>query len=258
MNCAIYFCKVRPLSNDLIRALPLSDQEWHDVSRFRHPADRLSRIQAHALKRIVLANALGLEPESLRFWRDRNGKPHLLNVSIAFSVTHTRQEIAVAAMNGEHDDIGLDIERIDSIGLDEVSSIAESILNPSELDNFFRSSQPRSYLLQCWTAKEAVLKAMGVGLALEPLALAIMNKPSNEHSGGWLVSLYHPSEMCWMSVAFKQSLMSRLQNKVEPKAVILEQGFSFKNNLSPLTLNNLTPVKHMYIDHVHSFDKAYG
>ena len=247
MACSLYLCPVMPIAKDQLRSLPVSDQEWADVNRYRHPADRTSRILAHALKRQVLAGMLRMDPHSLRFARDQYGKPHLLNASIAFSVTHTRQQVAVAATVGAPEAIGLDVEQIDSLESNEVETMADSILNPGELDRFHQQSDPRSYLLQCWTAKEAVLKAIGHGMQQGPLALAIKSAPPDDHCQGWRVSVYQASRMSWMSLAQQHSRSLESQSELNCNAIALKGIDAFNALDASAGGQRLMPVKCMYV-----------
>lgn len=253
MADSLYLCPVLPMAEDRLRSLPLSDQEWADVNRYRHPLDRTSHILAHALKRMVLAGLLKLDPQCLHFARDQYGKPHLLNAPIAFSVTHTRQHIAIAAAAQGDEAIGLDVEQIDSLDLSEVETVAALVLNPDELDALHHQRDPRSYLLQCWTAKEAVLKAIGQGMQQGPLALAIKTAPSDDDRQGWRVSVYQSSQMSWMSLAHQQSSRIKSESELDCKAVALKGIDAFNAPDAGAGTQTLMPVKSLY---VHPFRAA--
>ncbi|GAA0603431.1 hypothetical protein GCM10009534_42630 [Kribbella sandramycini] len=117
------------------------------------PAGADSRATAHALL-LSLAESLGADPV-LR--HDPNGRPEI--AGLAVSISHSRSLVAVAA--GRTGSVGVDLE---DIYPREVSGLARRWFDPAELD--WLAAQPDGLLafLRLWTAKEAVGKAVGLGL----------------------------------------------------------------------------------------------
>ena len=80
------------------------------------------------------------------------GKPHLLRKSGHISISHTKEWVAVAY----HPflPIGIDIERIG----EKIEKVAPRVFNAPELN--ISSENREKWLHICWSAKEALLKAI--------------------------------------------------------------------------------------------------
>jgi phosphopantetheinyl transferase len=96
------------------------------------------------------------------------GKPFLAGEPLQFSVSRSAglEVVAVATM-----DIGIDVERI--AALPELDALALTCLAEGEARAWSALEPERrtAYFYRCWTRKEACLKAMGVGLHVEPRAI---------------------------------------------------------------------------------------
>lgn len=134
----------------LERLLP---ERMKKARSFRFERDRLLCMGAGFL----LLEALGLRDESaLRY--GGNGKPFLPD-GPAFNLSHSGQWCVLAVGAGE---IGVDIEQLDERNL----GIAPMVCTPDELAWMRRDPLERFHTL--WTWKESVMKATGLGVALEP------------------------------------------------------------------------------------------
>jgi 4'-phosphopantetheinyl transferase len=118
--------------------------------------------------RWLIGGCLSCNPESLRFSVTPFGQPILLgrhSERLAFSVSQS-DGIALLAF-GWDCRIGVDVERrVD--GLD-MPGIGRGIFSPAE-QKVLDAARPDSTesLLNIWTRKEALLKALGTGLSGEP------------------------------------------------------------------------------------------
>ncbi|MFE7645612.1 4'-phosphopantetheinyl transferase family protein [Streptomyces phaeoluteigriseus] len=149
------------------------------VERARHeatarPDDKARFLVGCALSRLTLGELLGLPPADVPLRRvcPRCGGPHgkvRLAVpagspyaDVDFSVTHSGNVVGVAVCRDAA--VGLDVED-DGIGLD-VDAAARTALGATELSALYArpAAGRRSAFLRTWTRKEAVLKALGVGL----------------------------------------------------------------------------------------------
>lgn len=141
----------------------LSADEQARIAALRHPLDRRSHMAAHALKRLVLGERLGVPPAGLGFRTGMRGKPELDGpAAIQFNLSHTRTLVCVAVARGRK--VGIDVERI-TPGLIDADMEAE-MFTPAErarLDGLAEPARLRAAVAQ-WTLKEAALKALGRGL----------------------------------------------------------------------------------------------
>jgi len=144
----------------------LSSEERDRADRFRRAQDRRAFTAAHALVRLALAKALGERPERLAFFAAPGGKPMLRHAPsrVDFNLSHTNGSVAVAVSDGA---VGIDVEstrRSTIIGLDLAQTAfgtrAAAALGPDPANPAWQHA-----FFSAWTAREAVLKAEGVGLA---------------------------------------------------------------------------------------------
>lgn len=152
------------------------------------PAGRGRFLVGCALSRLVLGDLLGMPAADVPLRRvcPRCGGPHgkvRLDTPAAappshdFSVTHSGAVIGVALC--ENGQVGLDVEDLAAADcVLDVDSAAPVALADCELTALYRrpSAERKSAFLRTWTRKEAVLKALGVGLGA-PLRDLVVSAP---------------------------------------------------------------------------------
>lgn len=126
-----------------------------------------------ALRRI-LANLLS-DHTTIRFATGAQGKPHLPSeTGYEFSLSRSEALCLIAIARGCA--LGIDIERI--VAHDNLSSEAAGALSPAEVESLRNVGDPLRTFYLLWTAKEAYLKAIGVGLAGHLKRIAVSIEPS--------------------------------------------------------------------------------
>jgi len=190
---------------DAVRASAalLSDAERHRARRFAFDRDASRFIVARARLRQLLAARLGVRAEAVEFEYGAYGKPVLsrrfADSDLHFNLSHC-EDVAAYAFSGGHA-IGIDIEAVREIS--DADNIAARYF--SRLENAtYCSLKPRDRPLgffNCWTRKEAVVKAFGDGLSMpldrfdvtlapgEPAKLLRVEGTPGDDSGWWLHSL---------------------------------------------------------------------
>jgi medium-chain acyl-[acyl-carrier-protein] hydrolase len=125
---------------------------------------RHRRLGAQAALRILAAEAAGVSPARLRVRRDPNGKPFLAHalaphISLSHSGAFAAVAIATAGL------VGVDIEEQRPIG--HLDGLARTTMSDAEYAWWLTldGAAAAESLFRRWTYKEAVLKALGVGLA---------------------------------------------------------------------------------------------
>ncbi|MHA6626219.1 4'-phosphopantetheinyl transferase family protein [Pseudonocardia sichuanensis] len=145
----------------------LDDHERDRLARFRRPADQARYLAAHALVRLVLAEAAAGPAAALVFDRTcrcgaQHGKP-VLPGGPGFSLTHAGDLVGVAVH--PPGPVGLDVEQVRE--LTDLAAMAAHACSPRETvpdaESFFT----------LWTRKEALLKAAGTGLAAPMSAITL-------------------------------------------------------------------------------------
>jgi 4'-phosphopantetheinyl transferase len=145
----------------------LSADERDRAERFHFAQDRERFIAARALLRILLSRYLDSPPHHLSFSYSPYGKPALVGESgrdaLRFNVSHSQGIALYAVTRGR--EVGVDVEcvRRDVVG----ESIAEHFFSAREVASLRAlpaEAQPQAFF-NCWTRKEAFIKAIGEGLS---------------------------------------------------------------------------------------------
>ncbi|MEC5179250.1 4'-phosphopantetheinyl transferase family protein [Arthrobacter sp. CG_A4] len=170
----------------------LSPRE-HDASlRFHRGEDRLDYSASHALFRLLAAWWLGLGPEHAAGLEVRrlcggcgsteHGKPSIEGVGLSMSRSHGT---VMAAAGPAGTSLGADIEKVPAkvfAGFDDFAVAPGEGLGRHGLDVSDASGASDAPdasdasdadRIRLWVAKEAVLKAAGVGLAVDPSAVRL-------------------------------------------------------------------------------------
>jgi 4'-phosphopantetheinyl transferase len=143
----------------------LSAAEQERAARFRFPRHRVAYIAAHALRAAMLRSSEAWQPAG-RLRRD---------LRTVTSLTHT--DGLVACGLAQAGTIGVDAEAITQGG--EWPALLDSVLTHQEracLEMQSQAERPEEFL-RYWTLKEAISKALGVGLALPFQAVSLSLAP---------------------------------------------------------------------------------
>src|SRR5947207_1582043 len=145
----------------------LADIDRTQAARFRFAVDRERFLAARASLRTILGRYLEFAPDALQFDLGAHGKPSLAKAQnsfeLSFNLTHSHELALIAITMGR--EIGVDVElmRADFAG----DEIAERFFSQAEITQL-KSVTPESRLaafFNCWTRKEAYIKARGEGLS---------------------------------------------------------------------------------------------
>jgi 4'-phosphopantetheinyl transferase len=142
----------------------LNKQELERASRFKFPKDRECSIITRGILRTLLARYLELEPAALEFTTNSHGKPALKPESLLHFNFSDSHEFALFAFVQNYE-IGVDIEQVRADI--EAEDIAIRFFSKAEISSLL--SLPKQQRLKaffnCWTRKEAFIKALGLGLS---------------------------------------------------------------------------------------------
>ncbi|HLX41312.1 MAG TPA: 4'-phosphopantetheinyl transferase superfamily protein [Ktedonobacteraceae bacterium] len=150
----------------------LSDEEVTRAERFYFEKGRHGYIVAHGILRILLGRYLTVDPRQLRFQTNAYGKPSLENTAhnrrLHFNLSHSHELAAYAfTAIGE---VGIDIEYTQThVEYEELAKHSFSPYESAVLHDLPESMKQEAFF-NCWTRKEAYIKARGMGLSL-PLHL---------------------------------------------------------------------------------------
>ena len=149
----------------------LSEDELVRAGRYRLEIHRNQFIVARGVLRELLGLYLLREPGTLRFHYNEYGKPDLLantneeGSSLRFNLSHSLR-LALYAFARERA-VGIDVEYMGLPGID-YEQLARHNFSPSERVALAELSQEekRQGFYNCWTRKEAYIKARGMGLSI--------------------------------------------------------------------------------------------
>jgi 4'-phosphopantetheinyl transferase len=155
-----------------VEAAALSPAEEQQAARFHFEQDaRHWRACRSALRRI-LGDALALDPAAIRFDLGEHGKPLLPppHDLLHFNLSHCR-DLALVALSSAGP-VGIDLEPADRGG--SLLGCESGFCHPAELAALPERPEARApALLELWTSKEALLKALGTGLSLPPESFSL-------------------------------------------------------------------------------------
>ncbi len=196
---------VPPDEADSLRSV-LSDDERQRADRFHFDDHRRRFAVGRARLRQLLASYLNESAERLRFQYGRLGKPALAAAwresRIQFNVSNSH-EMALCALALDRD-LGVDVEHIRP--LDNFDGLAERYYATCELDTIraLPEDQRLTGFFNCWTRKEALLKAVGTGLSFpldQVVVTLVPGEPARllsfqghaDSAGGWWLEGFQPA-----------------------------------------------------------------
>ena len=145
----------------------LDDVERQRAARFVREDIRQHYVLAHAGLRVVLSRYLGVNPDAVPLDRSTTGKPFLTREqrdqsAITFNLSHAHGRALIAVSNAQ--EVGVDLEFVRSDV--EVANLSKRFFTPSEHTAIMQASEEQraSRFFRYWVAKEALLKAQGIGI----------------------------------------------------------------------------------------------
>lgn len=144
----------------------LSPDEQERAVRFRFAEHQRRFIAARGILRDILSRYVRRQPAELEFCYSRFGKPALAGdpceTQIRFNLSHC-SDLAVYAIARDRE-VGIDLELVRPEMAGE--HIAKRFFSPREVSTLLALPlplQPEAFF-NCWTRKEAYVKALGMGL----------------------------------------------------------------------------------------------
>lgn len=176
----VWLADLNQFASESLRPL-LSPDELTRADSFYFAEDRNHFIVARGLLRKLLASYLGADADKLSFNYAEKGKPSLVEGAdawLTFNLAHSR-DLALFAFSRERE-IGVDLEFIrNDVAEDE---LAERFFSESEVQTLraLPHGQQRQGFFNCWTRKEAYIKARGAGLSMSLAEFAVSLVPGDE------------------------------------------------------------------------------
>ncbi len=160
----------------------ISIDESARAANFYSPEQKKEYLVSRGVLRNILARYTITPAHSLRFKYNEYGKPSLageLNNRLNFNLSHSHGFAVISVTNDS--EIGVDLEFIDTSQFCEET--ARRIFTDREFTHFgtLNAGEREVFFYNCWTRKEAFLKALGSGLIIEPNEIETIKPASVSH-----------------------------------------------------------------------------
>ncbi len=170
----------------------MSVDEQAEVSTYRYVRDQELFVARRGILRELLSQSLDINPGCVRFERTELHQLQLTDSTtrdrqnISFSLSKSRDWVGAAVAYDRL--IGIDLEQIHP--LPELTQLAQNHLHEDEFATWIQlpdEDRLTNYFYR-WTAKEAALKAMGLGLSVSTRQVFVLDSKDSQ-----------PSKIYWTS-----------------------------------------------------------
>jgi 4'-phosphopantetheinyl transferase len=153
-----------PFAREHLHSL-LTTRERERASRFRRADDRGRAIIGRGMLRILLGGWTGRPPDEIELVESPRGRPLLHGEGrtiLHFNVAHSGDWIMIGVAEGAR--VGVDVEQIRPVA--DMANLMARFFAPGEAAAItsLRGSEQVTAFFDCWTRKEAYVKALGDGL----------------------------------------------------------------------------------------------
>jgi 4'-phosphopantetheinyl transferase len=189
--------------------------ERDKARRFRRVDDCVAFLASHAALRVILATYTGTPAHEIAFDVADGQRPELAGAGVLrFNLTHTSGLFAVSITRRVA--CGVDAERLSSRALDD--ALLGAVLSASELAHISRlaTHEADAAFHRAWTRKESVLKALGLGLKVDPRCVSVETADDAAYiddpvvdpdlRAGWRVRTLWPTPEHVVSVAIRSPI----------------------------------------------------
>jgi 4'-phosphopantetheinyl transferase len=160
----------------------LSPEEQQRAAAFRFERDKTFFVIGRGLLRSLLGWYVSCAPEHIRFKYGTKGKPALAysKSKVHFNLAYSAGRVLYAV--SEDCELGVDLELVRP--LSDIASIAKHFFSPTEYQDLFSvpGDKRTEAFFNCWTRKEAYVKATGYGLSV-PLNRSEVSLSPREPTG---------------------------------------------------------------------------
>ena len=180
----------------------LSRDEIERSQQFKFADLQRRFIVGRGVLRQILGQYLKQDPQDLAFSYGNYGKPFLKGLSFNFS--HTKEFALCAVTSEESVQLGVDLE--EKTRSTNSLELAKRFFHPKEFSYLEQvgPDQQSDVFLQFWTAKEAYLKALGIGLqgGLNSFQVSLTPNPQFVDSiTQWSLKSFQPNEFSCGAIA---------------------------------------------------------
>lgn len=187
----------------------LSPHEHARMKRYRFTKNRMQYAGTRYALRKILSCYLEGAPHEHEFILNPFGKPNLLNQALNFNLSHSEERAVIAIT--QHQEIGIDIERVQ---MHFNPALAKRFFSHSEyaaLMSLAKENQAAGFF-RIWTKKEALIKAIGRGLAISLSSFAVSEQAKTDHldfdHAEWIVQSLDQQDAYQIAIASNDTVTS--------------------------------------------------
>jgi 4'-phosphopantetheinyl transferase len=163
----IFYGDSRSFQNKITSLIKLlSEKETEKMNKFLFQEDKICYLVVHALLKKQLTENLKPQVQNIDINFFNKEKPFIDGINLDFNISHSGHLFSFIIADHYKLRVGVDIERVKVV--EEIKSIAANYLSEAENTYIFRPENDVSEQLyrfyEVWTAKEAFLKMIGIGL----------------------------------------------------------------------------------------------
>ncbi|NCX95629.1 MAG: 4'-phosphopantetheinyl transferase superfamily protein [Chitinophagia bacterium] len=187
----------------------LPDSEKATAEKYKQEADYRRYIMAHGGLRYLLSHYTHTAATQLGIEIDEQGKPYLKDSDIHFNISHSGNFILIAF---GYDPVGIDVEeRKENV---DWQGLIQKIGDNTEQEYVKTAETPTDNFFIIWTRKEALLKAIGVGLVnnLPSIKVMMYKYRASVHDPFYKIDTFHCARGYQASIAYtKKPFINYLQ-----------------------------------------------
>lgn len=239
-NIILYTCsldRLRHKAHTLFEYLSLEEQNLAKSYKTSELSENY--IISHSILRMILSIHSKMSIYEMKFILGEYGKPYISSnhQNIQFNMSHSKDIVCIVVTKDK--DIGVDIEFKDSnLDVEELQPLVLSVQEKMYMDTLSSQTAKQNLFYCIWTLKEAIIKAMGIGLShpiteinLIDETLEIKDVISLRQNGAYEnLYLTLPESTAFSSVDLAQEYSIAIASRFAPKKII------------HLDLNNLSNV----------------
>lgn len=164
----LYYCRINEWNN-LDGASLLGTLRRQQIAKYQHPKDKLRCLVGG----LMLRYAFGDDYES-RLKTGSHGKLYFENASTHFNLSHSGDYVVLALAKSP---VGIDVEEIGTYA----PAIPKKCFTLPE-QNWLASHDIPERFYQLWTAKESIMKAVGLGFTMPPASFDVLPIKDGAHA----------------------------------------------------------------------------
>ncbi|WP_116473673.1 4'-phosphopantetheinyl transferase family protein [Zobellella maritima] len=177
----------------------LSFDEQARLARISHQQQAELFLMGRYLLRQLAGRRLGIPGEQLEIRVDHRGKPALVGQPLFFNLSHSGSLLTLAL--DSHAKLGVDVETR-RLSVSQAHRLARRYLHPDEQRWLMAQRHPAHDFIRLWTAKEALVKAQGSGIANTLAGFSWHPGSSHTRLEQQCYQLYQwPLTSAWLSLA---------------------------------------------------------